>query len=205
LEKNDKTHFSSFNYATDSYNHVLTTGINCNLHRESSFFQVKPENKLTLKILDVELLKDNLGNEYKNFLIEVNIGNKQIFNINKCFHDFSELNEILRKEFYNDSIDFLDNQKIFYQEFDFESNITESNLKALENYLNELSSNPKILTSLNFNKFLNSFSEDVKSMKETQNILIIDSSRQIARKINNREQNEVNVKLYQLKFLPLTL
>lgn len=92
-------------------------------------------------------------NDYYEYLTEVNINNKKIYNLNKKFEDFMNLHKNLKTEFINDSSIFPESTKIFTEEYNFEAKINQQNIKLLEIYLNEIGSHPKIYLSNKFRKF----------------------------------------------------
>jgi hypothetical protein len=121
--------------------------------------------------LEVEILRDEFNNDYKDYLTEINIGNKKIYNINKRFSDFVHLNNALRFEFNREPNILPDSDIIFSDEYDFESNITAENIHALENYFNELSSNPRIYNCLRFRKFFAIPEEDNSPFQSQKDIM----------------------------------
>ncbi len=135
-----------------SENNLVTNGNNNN--KESTNFNISLfVPSFFMKILEVEILKDEYNKDYKDYLVEINIGNKKIFNINKRFTDFININKNLKIELSRELVNFHENEIIFTEEFDFESNITAENIHFLECYFNEISQNPKIFHSNNFKKF----------------------------------------------------
>ncbi len=142
--------------ATNSDINILTTAGNNNLNKDTNTNQSLYNNNqmgLLIKILEVEILRDEFNNDYKDYLIEINLGNKKIYNINKRFNDFLNINNALKAEFAREVNFFPDTEIIFSDEFDFESNISAENIHALENFFNELSLNPKVYYSARFRKF----------------------------------------------------
>lgn len=105
--------------------------------------------KLTVKILEVEFFND----EFFEYLTEVNVDNKKIYNLCKRFHQFVNLHKALKAEFSGESVIFPETAKIFNEEYHFEKKIDEENINALENYLNEISANVLIYASDTFHKF----------------------------------------------------
>jgi len=165
-EKAEDSILSNTKNATVSENNIMTPGNNLKTDNNSNTMN-NPVG-FTMKILEVEVLRDEFNNEFKDYLFEINIGNRKIFNINKRFSEFINLNRALKLELNKESIYFPETEIIFSDDFDFESNITAENIHALEDYFNEISSNKRVYYSSSFKKFFK-ISEEEESPNKTNN------------------------------------
>jgi len=136
--------------------------------------------------LEVEFLVDENNNNFYDYLTEIVHDNKRISNINKKFYDFTCLHINLSNVFHD--INFPDSYIIFTDEYNFETKINEKNIKLLENYLNEIGNNKKIIGSNIYKEF---FEIQIQNPTENKN-----SPK------NNSFKNQQNViKIIFLKFI----
>ena len=101
--------------------------------------------------MEIEILIDENNNNFYDYLLEIVHENKRIENFNKKFYDFAELHFILANEFPD--LNYPDSYIIFSDEYNFEAKINEKNIKLLENYLNEIGFNKKIISSQIYKEF----------------------------------------------------
>ena len=145
----------------DFINHLKNCQVDLNNNNNNSdddknIFNNKSKfdpNKLNLKIMKVQIKKDELNHPYIEYLLDINYNNKKKYQLQKQFHHFANLfNNLVN--LYGENIQIPLSFSDIFQNLNSNSFLNQNKTQTLEKFINEVAHTDILNTSKSFLKFI---------------------------------------------------